>query len=358
MNCFRPDVARIHGYVPGEQPQGDGWVKLNTNENPYPPSPRVVEAIQKAASGRLNVYPDPLARKFCQLAGELFDLDPDGILPANGSDENLTILMRTFVDSGEWVSFPYPSYILYETLADLQGAQHARLPLLPDWSFDRAASKPIVEKSKLVFVPNPNSPSGNRWSDDEILSLVPPSGLLVLDEAYGDFCDKPHRAEILKREEGQKIIVTRTLSKSYSLAGIRFGFAMADPALIAGMRKVKDSYNCNTLSLAAAVAAIEDQEWMQNNIARIQKTRAWLTQKLGELGFDVVNSEANFVWATRTSGGHRELFESLKNRKILVRYMSFPNAIDDGNGEIDGLRITIGTDDEIDQFLEAMAELV
>ena len=353
MNLFRPDVQRITGYIPGEQPQEPGWVKLNTNENPYPPSPRVAAAIEEAARGRLNVYPDPLASRFRRAAAELFGLDADWILPANGSDENLTILMRSFVDPGELVCYPYPSYVLYETLADLQGARCQRLRLNADFSWNRAATRPIVERAKLVFVPNPNSPSGNRWSDDDLLAVVPPRGVLVLDEAYGDFADQPHRGELLRGPAGGRIVITRTFSKSYSLAGIRFGFAIAHPDLIRGMRKVKDSYNCDALAIAAATAAIEDQAWMLQNVERIRATRRRLTDALRDLGFDVIESQANFVWATRPSGGHREIYEGLKARRVLIRYMRFPQAGED-ESDIDGLRISVGTDEEIDRLLEAL----
>ena len=358
MNPARPDIQRIAGYVPGEQPQESGWIKLNTNENPYPPSPRAVAAIKAAAEGRLNIYPDPLVARFRRIVSELFDVDPDGVLPANGSDENLTILLRTFVDAGELVTSPYPSYILYETLAEIQGAKHERIALRPDWSFDPESARRLVDASKLVLVPNPNSPSGNRWSDDVLRQLVPPHGVFVLDEAYGDFADEPHRGQILRTDEGRRIVITRSLSKSYSLAGIRFGFAMADPALIAEMRKVKDSYNCDTLSIAAATAAMEDQDWMLENIGRIRATRERLAERLTSLGFDVVPSQANFVWATHPSGNHEAIYQTLKSRKILVRYMKFPDVAGCESGTLDGLRITVGTDAEIDRFLETLTEAV
>lgn len=357
MGLIRPDVDQISGYTPGEQPQESGWIKLNTNENPYPPSPKVVEAIQRAASGRLNIYPDPLVRQFCRLAGETFGVDPDAILPANGSDENLTILLRTFVDPGELVSYPYPSYILYETLAELQGARHARIPLAADWSWDAAVTTPIVQASKLVMVPNPNSPSGNCWSLDEITALIPDNGLVVLDEAYADFCDQPVSREILQTDRTRQIIVTRTLSKSYSLAGIRFGFAIADPEWIRGMRKVKDSYNCNTLSIAAAVAAFEDQDWMRANVERIRTTRKRMTAELRSLGFEVVESQANFVWATHPEQAHEGIYKALKARRVLVRYMRFPlESPAEEEQVLDGLRITVGTDSEVDGFLAALKD--
>jgi histidinol-phosphate aminotransferase len=355
VSLFRPDVDRIAGYVPGEQPQDAGWVKLNTNENPYPPSPQVAEATA-AAARRLHIYPDPLGTSFRKAAAELFGLDPDWILPGNGSDEILTILVRTFVDPGELIAYPYPSYILYETLADLQGARHERIRLNPDWSWNPGVSRAILERTKLLFSPNPNSPSGNRWSDETMLGLIPPKGLLILDEAYGDFADQPHQMELLKGDTGRRMIATRTFSKSYSLAGLRFGFAVAHPDLIAGMRKVKDSYNCDALSLAAAEAALRDQDWMKQNRAKILATRGRLTSALRGLGFDVVDSQANFVWTTRPSGGHRELYEQLKARKILVRYMRFDGA--EPGTVLDGLRITIGTDPQIDTLLETLRAIL
>ena len=358
MSFFRPNIDRIAGYMPGEQPQDAGWVKLNTNENPYSPSPRIVEAIREAAGSRLNLYPDPLATSFRRVVADLFELDPDWVIPANGSDENLTILLRSFVDPGELVVYPYPSYILYETLADLQGGSHERLPLNADWSWNHAAARSMVERAKLAIVPNPNSPSGNRWSDEDILALIPPRGVLVLDEAYGDFCDVPHRAELLRRPEGQRIIITRTFSKSYSLAGIRLGFALGQPDLIAGMRKVKDSYNCDRLSLVAGEAALLDQAWMQANAAKIRSTRGRLSAALQSLGFAVVPSQANFVWATHPSRPHQSLYEELKRRKILVRFMKFPEVPAAPDGVVSGLRITIGTDGEVDQLLSALREIV
>jgi histidinol-phosphate aminotransferase len=360
MSLFRPNVDRLKPYVPGEQPQDAGWVKLNTNENPYPPSPRVLEAIERVAASRLNLYPDPLGTSFRKAAAELFGLDPEWILPANGSDENLTLLLRAFVDPGELVSSPYPSYILYQTLADIQGARHERLLLKPDWSWNVPAFRSIVEQSKLLFVPNPNSPSGTQWPLHTMAALVPPHGVLVLDEAYGDFADHPHRMEVLQTEPGRRVVVTRSLSKSYSLAGLRFGFAVAHPDLIAGMRKVKDSYNCDALALAAAEAALRDQDWMTANCERIRRTRARLAAELRRLGLAVADGQANFVWATHPGGVHRSIYEQLKARRILIRYMSFPHAPGprETGGIVDGLRITVGTDEQIDTFFAALREVL
>jgi histidinol-phosphate aminotransferase len=367
-SLFRPDIDRIDGYTPGEQPQEAGWIKLNTNENPYPPSPAVRAAVIAAAEGRLNIYPDPLATAFRKKVAALFDVDPDWVLPGNGSDECLTLITRAFVDPGELITFPYPSYILYETLADLQGGRHERLVLNPDWSWNAARTQPLIERSKLTFVPNPNSPSGNAWSPDEIRKLIPPAGMLVLDGAYADFSDKPDRSEPLQESDGagERVVLLRTFSKSYSMAGVRIGFAVAHPDVIRGLRKVKDSYNCNTLSLAAANAAIDDQAWMRANVERIRVTRNRLTSALRAGGFHVVDSQANFVWATRPEGEqgagptHREIYQRLKDRKVLVRYMRFPDAVT-GSGPssvVDGLRITVGTDEEINGLLSVLKDVL
>jgi histidinol-phosphate aminotransferase len=358
MSFFRPSIDRIDGYVPGEQPQESGWIKLNTNENPYPPSPRVIEALEKAARGRINMYPDPLATKFREVAAPLFGVDPDWILPANGSDENLTLILRSFIDPGELVAYPYPSYILYETLTDIQGGRHQRLPLNADWSWNHAACRPIVEAAKLTLIPNPNSPSGTYWRTDDILALVPPRGLLILDEAYGDFSDKPHRGGILRQPGGERIIITRSFSKSFSLAGVRIGFAIARPELIFGMRKVKDSYNCDSLSLAAATAALADVAFMETNASRVRATRTRLTAALSGLGFFVTPSQSNFVWCTHPARPHKDIYEALKERRILVRFMQFPDVPSAPGALLTGLRISVGTDGEIDALLGALREIV
>ncbi len=357
-SVFRPAIDRMAGYTPGEQPQDGGWVKLNTNENPYPPSPRVVDAIRRAAEGRLNVYPDPGASGFRKVAARLFNVDPDWILPANGSDENLTIITRSFCDADQSIAYPYPSYVLYESLAQIQGCHVVRLGLNSGWQWDANEAAELRRKIRIFYAPNPNSPTGTLWTAEQLRQLLPDHGVLVLDEAYGDFCQQPHRGELLRNSLfDNRMIVTRTFSKSYSLAGIRFGFAVAHPELISGMQKVKDSYNCDAVAIAAATAALEDQDWMLQNRAKILATRERLAAELPAFGFHVHPSEANFIWTTHATSKHQELYEQLKHRKILVRYMKFPDALPDG-GTLDGLRITIGTDAEIDRVLEVMGDVV
>ena len=348
----------MRGYVPGEQPQDDGWTKLNTNENPYPPSPKVVEAIQAAATGRLNIYPDASATEFRAAAAQLFGVTPDWILAGNGSDENLTILIRTFCDPGSQIVYPYPSYVLYESLAAIQGCQVSRLPLRADLSWDPAEAAELCGPARLVFVPNPNSPTGNLWSAEELEQLLPREGILVLDEAYADFADNPHAGELLRDDRfSRRLVVTRTFSKSYSLAGIRFGFSVADPELTAGMHKVRDSYNCDAVATAAATAAIRDQDWMLENRRKVRETRGRLNAALTDLGFNVTPSQANFVWCQHPSGRHQQIYEALKQQKILVRLMRFSGVRAD-SGLDDGLRITVGTDEQTDRLLEALTKIM
>jgi histidinol-phosphate aminotransferase len=334
------------GYIPGEQPRDGTYIKLNTNENPYPPSPRVFEAIRAALTGNhLRKYPDPLGTAFRETAGKILGVNPEAILIGNGSDDVLTIVTRSFVsDSGVIVSLT-PSYLLYRTLAEIQGAGFKEVPFTENWELP--APWPL-SKASLTFVSNPNSPSGTTAAISEFRGLLEElSGPLVIDEAYVDFADQ----SALPLAQCPNVIVTRSLSKSYSLAGIRFGFAVADPPLIREMVKVKDSYNCDVLSLAAATAALEDQEYMKTNRSRILATRTVLERSLVNLGFAVAPSQANFVWCRRHKQPAKPLYEELKRRMILVRYMNYP-------GYGDGLRITVGTDAEIARLIEELKQLV
>jgi histidinol-phosphate aminotransferase len=343
---LRPSIRAMAGYTPGEQPRDEGIIKLNTNENPYPPSPRVLEAIGDYLHGdRLRKYPDPLGTAFRQAAGRRFNVDPDCILIGNGSDDILTIVTRAFVPEGGLVVSPTPSYLLYQTLAEIQGARFQAVPFTADWQLPRPWPLP---KTHLTLVANPNSPTGTMVSVAALEAMAGElQGPLVIDEAYVDFADRD--AAALARLPN--VIVTRTLSKSYSLAGLRFGFAIAVPELVRELVKVKDSYNCDMLSLAGALAAIEDPDYLAATRARIVHTRGRLTEALARLGFQVLPSQANFVWATRTDRPVRPIFEELKQRRILVRFMNYP-----GHG--DGLRISIGTDVEIDRLLEDLTVIL
>ena len=344
----RPAIAALDGYVPGEQPQGGKWIKLNTNENPYAPSPAVARSIAAAVAGRtLAKYPDPMATVFRMRAAEVLGVDPDWIICGNGSDDLLTILVRTFVGEGQCLRMPYPSYILYRTLAGIQGAACDEVHYRRDWSLgdEFAAAR---DDLRLAIIANPNSPSGTLLPParvGELAARLPCA--FVVDEAYGDFADTDCLSLV---KENPRVIVTRSFSKSYALAGLRFGFAVARPALIEQMLKVKDSYNCDALSIAAATAAIDDEAWLAGNRAQIVATRTRLIEAMRSLGFDAGDSQANFVWCTHPERPHKPFYEALKAQGILIRYMHYA-------GWGDGLRITVGTDDEIDAFLAVMKTL-
>ena len=271
---FRPNINAMSGYVPGEQPQGDGFIKLNTNENPYPPSAAVATAVGEALRRGLQKYPDPTAGSFRRRASELLGVPPEWILAGNGSDDILTIVTRALVGEGQLLRLPYPSYILYRTLAELQAARSEEVHFRPDWTLPEAFSGGS-DDLRLVFLANPNSPSGTAVPPEAVLEVARrlPCPLLV-DEAYADFADR-NCLDLVAHCE--KIMVSRTLSKSYALAGLRFGYLVAQPPLIEQFVKVKDSYNCDSLSIAAATAAIGDQEWLRQTRGRILATRgvAW-----------------------------------------------------------------------------------
>ena len=348
MSYFRPHIESLEGYVPGEQPQAGKFIKLNTNENPYPPSPAVLRAIEGTARGGLARYPDSTAAAFRRRAAEVLGVEEDWILCGNGSDEILTILTRALVGEGQLVRLPYPSYVLYKTLADIQGARSEEVPFEPDWSLSDRFSA-AANDLRLVFLPNPNSPSGTCLSKQRVSELAErlPCPLLV-DEAYVDFAGE-NCLELVRRSE--KVLVSRSLSKSYALAGLRFGFLVAQPQIIRQLVKVKDSYNCDALSIAAATAAIDDQSWLTDNRSKIIATRARLTKAMRDLGFEVVDSEANFVWCPHPEQPVRPIFEALKGQRILVRYMDYP-------GWGDGLRVSVGTDEQIDAFLSLLETMM
>jgi len=346
---YRAALARMKPYTPGEQPPPGKFIKLNTNENPYPPPPAVVEAIRAAAGGPINRYPDPLATAFRRAAAEALRLPgPEWVLAGNGSDEILTILVRAFVGEGQTLRLPYPSYVLYRTLADIQGAAWQQIPFQPDWKLP-AAFAAGADDLRLVLLPNPNSPSGTLIPPDEVAKIATTLPCpLIVDEAYADFATS-NCLELVQQNE--QVLVTRTLSKSYGLAGLRFGFLVAQPQVIAELSKIKDSYNCDAISIAAATAAMGCREWLAETCHKMNATRQRLEQRLTQLGFQVIPSQANFVWCTHPSGRHHAMYEGLKQNQILVRYMDYP---DWG----DGLRISVGTDEQMDACLLWLEHLI
>ena len=347
MSFFRPEIEAMSGYVPGEQPQDGEFIKLNTNENPYPPSPAAGRAIAEAVGG-LRKYPDPVGQSFRRQAAKLWSVEPDWILCGNGSDDILTILTRSLVGQGQLLRLPYPSYILYRTLAELQGARSEEVAFNADWSLPPAFAA-ARDDLRLVFLANPNSPSGTVVPPERVLEIAEalPCPLLV-DEAYADFAETNCMSLVARCE---KIMVSRSLSKSYALAGLRFGYLVAQPRMIAELMKMKDSYNCDALAIAAATAALGDQAWLAANRVKILTTRRRLVAEMRKLGFVTVDSQANFTWNVHSHLPAKPLYEQLKRDRILVRYMNYP-------GWGDGLRISVGTDAEIDACLEKLKAMV
>src|SRR5262245_28437257 len=345
----RPEIAAMEGYTPGEQPKAGKFIKLNTNENPYPPSAAIRRAIEGVLERGLQKYPDPMANAFRTRAAELLKLpSKDWILCGNGSDDLLTICTRAFVGQGDLLRLPYPSYILYRTLAALQGARWEEVRFNTDWTLPKEFGA-VAAGLKFVFLPNPNSPTGTMVSREAILEFAErlPCPLLV-DEAYVEFADFSCVDLVTKNE---KILVSRSLSKSYGLAGLRFGYLVAQPQIINELIKLKDSYNCDSLSIAAATAAINDVGWLADNRRKIVATRGRLITGLNQLGFEVVPSQANFVWCTHPRQAAKPLYEKLKAAQVLVRYMNYP-------GWGDGLRISVGTDEQIEALLGLLKNMV
>jgi len=346
MTYFRKNIDEMSGYVPGEQPDAEERVvKLNTNENPYPPSPQVLRVLRDTDWSLLRKYPDPMATRVRDIVGRLFGVGRENVLCGNGSDELLTLVVRAFVGEGQRIAWPTPTYSLYPVLAAIQGAEAVEIPTRDDFTVpldDLAAVD-----AKVVILCNPNAPTGVFTPADALADLADRfSGVVVVDEAYADFGPGSAIAAVRDRPN---VLVLRTLSKSYSLAGLRFGYAVGPADLIAGLAKVKDSYNVDAVSIEVAAAALQDQDWMRANAERIRSERDRLMQRLAALGFDVTPSESNFLLARAPDSGAAACYEWLKSRGILVRYWNLPRLADK-------VRITIGTPEENDALLAALEQ--
>ena len=342
---FRKNIAALAGYVPGEQPRDENVIKLNTNENPYPPSPRVLAALRKATSRSLRLYPEPLADSLRAVAATVYGVKPENILAGNGSDEILSIIMRSFVGPQDRVAFPVPTYSLYDTLIAIQQGERITVDYPPDFSVPEALAS---QNAALTFLCNPNSPSGTLVPLQDIERLARAvSGILVIDEAYVDFAESEGASTLPLIRQFPNLVVLRTFSKSFSLAGMRIGLAFASEEIISGMMKVKDSYNLNRLSLVAATAALHDMPWMTRNIRRIQQSRRQLSAGLRKMDFYVYPSHANFLMVRKKEQNLKDVYEKLKSKKILVRYFDVP-------GLQDSLRITVGTPQEVRALLKEM----
>ena len=343
----RPNVREMHGYAPGEQPGvGERVVKLNTNENPFPPSPKVVQAIQNVEPEMLRRYPNPTADTFREAAAELLGVSPDMILAGNGSDDVLTIATRTFVPPGGTLAYPDPTYSLYPVLAQIEGAECVGVP----WERDYALPiEPLVETgADAIYLANPNAPTGTFVSPMKVEELARQfPGVILVDEAYVDFAEDDCVPLV---KEYENVVITRTLSKAYSLAGLRFGYAVAQEQVIAEMMKVKDSYNTDAISIVAATAAIEDQEYARGTWEKVRTERNRLSAELTHMGWPVLPSQANFILVTCPNGKGLEAYLGLKQQGILVRYFDKP-------GLSDKIRITVGTMQENNALITGVKAL-
>lgn len=338
----RPNVKKMRGYVPGEQPRTKIRTKLNTNEFPGRPLPAVIAAVRREASS-LQLYPDPNADRLRDVAARVFGFTRDNILAGNGSDDLLTILFRTFAGPGDLVVAPRPTYTLYEELAKIQDVRFEYVDFPADYSVPETITR---KNARLTLFPNPNAPTGTRIEKSAMRKLARRiDGVLVIDEAYVDFA--PEDCLELARSE-KNVIVTRSFSKSHALAGIRLGLAFGAVGLISEMAKVKDSYNVCRLAQAAGVAALENLKATRARIAGVIRRREKLVFALTKLGFDTLPSAANFVFARPPHGRAGELFAFLRRRGVLVRYFDAP-------GLNDRIRITIGTAAEMQLLLAEVA---
>ncbi len=344
MLPIRESVRLTPAYVPGEQPKIPDIIKLNTNESPYPPPAHIFAGVA-AELEKIRLYPDPVATELRQAAANVFGVTPEQVLAGNGSDDILNIALRTFVNPGETVGFLDLTYSLYETIAAVHGATITKIATDERFELTEPVNCPAA---KLLFLASPNPPKGTHINRDVLRqTCAQAQGIVLIDEAYGDYSDENHWDFL---QEFDNVIISRTLSKSYSLAGMRVGFAIASPVLIQEMDKVRDSYNLDRLAQTLGIAALKAHSEFVPLWHKICQTRQRLSIELKKLGFTVCDSETNFVFALPHWIEAATLQQHLKNHKILVRYFNRPR--------IDHyLRITIGTDAEIDQLLTAIAAI-
>jgi histidinol-phosphate aminotransferase len=352
QSLIRPLVRALHPYTPGEQPKIPGLIKLNTNENPYPPSRKVLAAIKSAVDQRLRLYPNPTADVLRLKLAKFHHCRPENIIVGNGSDELLALATRAFVQPKATVQYFTPSYSLYPVLADIQGASSRAVPLGRDFALpsprDLKRSGQWDFAAPLTFVTTPNAPGGRGYTTGELEKLCrAQKGVIVLDEAYVDFARENAFALALKFPH---VLVARTFSKAYSLCFQRIGYFAGHPALIGALQKIRDSYNVNGLGQVAALATLSDLPHYRANFRRIIATRRRLTRELEKLGFDVLPSQTNFIFA-RPPGFPAEIWlKKWREKRVLVRWFNAP-------ATKDYLRITIGTDAVIVALLRAARQI-
>ncbi len=364
---IRPNVRSLHAYVPGEQPKIAGLIKLNTNENPFPPSPKVLDAVRASVDGRLRLYPDPSAQPLREALARLHGCTPDNIIVGNGSDELLALATRAFVEpvppgnkhirpsrrSLHTVQYFDPSYSLYPVLTDIHNAIKNPVPLKRNFDIPSLAHlrKNGVWnfKAALTLVTTPNAPSGRGYKTKQLERLCgAQNGVTILDEAYVDFADENALELALRMPH---VLVSRTFSKAYSLCFQRIGYFIGHPDLISALNKIRDSYNVNGLGQAAALATLSDLRYYRKNFQTIKQTRQWLVDELSRVGFESLPSQTNFIFTKPPRFPAGEWLQTLRDQKLLLRWFK--------NSEVSShLRITIGTRNEIKSLLRVVRQVL
>lgn len=343
MKAWEANVRKVVPYTPGEQPNRPSMIKLNTNENPYPPAPGVRKALEELNIDRLRLYPDPAASELVNALAEYYHKDPSCIFVGVGSDDVIAMAFQTFFNSDKPILFPDISYSFYSVWADLFGIRYERPAL--DENF-RIVKKDYFKENGGIIFPNPNAPTGIYMELSEVEEIIAknPESIVIVDEAYVDFAG-PSALELVDKYDN--LLVVQTFSKSRSMAGMRIGFAIGQPELIKYLNDVKYSFNSYTMnlpSLKLGAAAVKDEAYFRETVGKIVATRERVKKELAELGFTFPDSQSNFIFATHKEWPAKELFEELKKEDIYVRYFASPR--------IDNyLRITVGTDEEMDALL-------
>lgn len=346
VTYFRQDVERTKGYTPGFQPKQRDAIKLNANENPFPPSPAVMEALAGLTAEHLRRYPESRGDSFREAAAAVNGVEPDNIICGKGGDDLLSIAIRAFCDENRPVAYPGPTYSLYRVLAELEGVESLEIPFDDGFRLPAALT---TTGAALTIVCNPNAPSGSWIPAEDLADLARQvKGVLMIDEAYVDFA--PRDAGHLVKEF-DNIMILRSLSKGYSLAGLRFGYAIAQKGVIDGLMKVKDSYNVDAIAITLATAAIKDQAYFKTNVEKLKQQRRALTEQLRALDFDVPDSHTNFLQARPRTGCAATITQELAQRHIYVRHYDTPELKDK-------IRISIGSQEQNETLIGALREIL
>ena len=344
------EAGRLAPYTPGEQPQDQQYIKLNTNESPFPPSPRVVKAISRAELLKLNLYSDPTCARLVEAIAKRYELQPENVLTGNGSDEILAFAFRAFCGEGKPLAYADITYGFYKSQVALFGLDAKVIPLREDFTLN---VDDYMDFPGTIVIANPNAPTGMTVPREDIQQLLEadPDRVVIVDEAYVDFGAESCVPMIYRYDN---LLVVQTMSKSRSLAGGRVGYALGSPALISALNRVKYSfnpYNVNRLSIVAGAAAVEDEPYFQTCTAAVQNNRAWTVRELEELGFTVLPSQANFIFAKSDKLPDGELYRKLKENGILVRWF-------DADRIRDYVRITIGSLEQMASLVDEIARLL